>query len=63
MAEIICTTAFVGLIMVIKYHTTLNEGILGAFSVSLALFGMIHLSLQISGGCLNPAVAIVQSIF
>lgn len=41
----------------------MNEGILGALSVSLALFGMIHLSLGISGGCLNPAVAIVQSIF
>ena len=62
-AEIICTTAFVSLILIIKYHTKMNEGILGALSVSLALFGMIHLSLNISGGCLNPAVAIVQSIF
>lgn len=62
-AEIVCTAAFVSLILVIKYHTKMNEGILGALSVSLALFGMIHLSLGISGGCLNPAVAIVQSIF
>lgn len=49
--------------MVIKYGTNINEGVLGAFCVSLALFGMIHLSLYISGGCLNPAVALVQSIF
>lgn len=57
--EFIGTTVFVSLVLMIKFGTKSNEGILGAFSVALALFGTIHLSLSISGGCLNPAVALV----
>jgi glycerol uptake facilitator-like aquaporin len=63
MVEIFGTTIFVSLILLIKFGTKSNEGILGALAVSLALYGMIHLSLELSGGCLNPALALVQSIF
>ena len=61
--EVVCTFIFVSLILSIKYHVKSNEGVLGAFAVSLTLFGMLCTCSSISGGCLNPAVGLVQSIF
>ena len=59
----ICTFLFATLILTIKHHTPSNEGILGALSVGLTLCGVIILSMGITGGCINPAVGLVQSIF
>lgn len=63
LSEILCTTIFIASIMVIKFGIKSNEPLLGAISVSLSLFSMVHVSLKTSGGVLNPALALVQSIF
>jgi len=59
----ICTLIFVSLILSIKNHVDSREGILGAFSVGLTLFGMLCTCATITGGCLNPAVGLVQTMF
>jgi glycerol uptake facilitator-like aquaporin len=57
--ELLCTTLFVSLILSVKFHDAAKDG---ALAVAITLFGMIHLSGPISGGCLNPAVGLVQSL-
>lgn len=61
--EVVGTAIFVSLIMSIKYYTASNESILGAFTVGLTLYGVIMMIGSKTGGCLNPAVGIVQSVF
>lgn len=56
------TAVFVTFILAIKYNTPSNESILGAFSVSLVLYGIIMTIGGITGGCLNPAVGLIQSM-
>ena len=62
LVEFVCTALFVSLILTIKYHTPSNEGVLGAATVATTLFGMINLSGDITGACLNPAVGFCQSV-
>uniref|UniRef100_A0A7S3IHM6 Uncharacterized protein n=1 Tax=Strombidium inclinatum TaxID=197538 RepID=A0A7S3IHM6_9SPIT len=59
----ICTFFFTSLILSIKYHVKSNEGILGAASVGTTLVGVLITSSYTTGGCINPAVGLVQSIF
>ena len=61
--EMIGTVIFVSLIMAIKYNTPSKESVLGAFSVSLTLYGMIKMIGASTGGCLNPAVGLIQQSF
>lgn len=61
--EVVGTAIFVSLIMAVKYYTPSNESILGAFTVALALYGVIMTIGGKTGGCLNPAVGLVQSVF
>lgn len=61
--EVVGTAIFISLIMSIKYYTASNESILGAFTVGLTLYGVIMMIGSKTGGCLNPAVGIVQSVF
>ena len=62
LVEFVCTALFVSLILTIKYHTPSNEGILGGSVVAMVLFGLINLSGDISGACLNPVVGFCQSV-
>lgn len=61
--EAVGTAIFISVIMAIKYYTQSNESILGAFTVALTLYGIIMLVGAKTGGCLNPAVGLVQSVF
>merc|ERR1711865_302566 len=53
----------ISLILAIKFHTNSKESILCAFTVAITLYGIINTIGNISGGCLNPAIGIVQSFF
>ena len=62
MYEIVGTAIFVSLILAIKFNTPSNESILGAFSVAITLYGVLSTVGPITGGCINPAVGMIQSI-
>ena len=58
--ELIVTFVFINVILSVKYHSGAQDHILNGLIIGTALFGMITISAGISGGCLNPAVGIVQ---
>ena len=57
------TFIFVNVILTIKYHYGAKDHILNALAIGTSLVGMITVAGGISGGCLNPAVGLVQTIF
>jgi len=59
MVEMIMTFLFVSIILNIKRINGSNEIIINGASVSLALYGFIKMIGNITGACLNPAVALV----
>ena len=63
LCEFIVTFIFVNVILSIKYHNGANDLLVNALAIGLTLFGMITISGGISGGCINPAVGLVQTIF
>jgi glycerol uptake facilitator-like aquaporin len=63
LTEILATFVFVNVIVSIKYHWPSNELFINAIMIGLSLFAMINVSGNVSGGCLNPAIGIVQTIF
>ena len=62
-AEIMGTFTLCGVILVMKYNAPDTPGALKAFSVGLTLTCAACMIGGISGGCLNPAVGFVQTIF
>jgi glycerol uptake facilitator-like aquaporin len=62
LVEMFATCGLVTTIITIKYHSTIKEGVLAALTVGLTLLAMICWSSGISGGCLNPAIGIANSI-
>ena len=60
--EMIGTAFFVSVIMVVKYHTPIKNEPLGGITVAMTLYGMIMVTSKVSGGCLNPAVAVSAAI-
>lgn len=63
LVEAIVTFLFISVIMTLKYDNVTSQHLEAAFAVGAALVGMISVSAGLSGGCLNPAVGTVQSIF
>ena len=61
--EVIVTFVFINVILSVKYHAGAQDHILNGLIIGTALFGMITVSAGTSGGCLNPAVGLVQQIF
>lgn len=59
----ITTFIFVSVILGIKYKNGSKEDGVNAFTVGITLTGMIITAGPISGGAINPAVGIVQSLF
>ena len=49
--------------MSIKFHNGANDLLINAIAIGLTLFGMTTISGGISGGCINPAIGLVQTIF
>ena len=62
--EMIGTFIFVSVILNIKYQNgSKKDAVLNAMTVALTLFGMIQMIGHITGGCLNPAIGLVQTEF
>ena len=63
--EMICTFIFVMINLLVKTLKTspTNDGFLSCLAVAFTLLAMICCSASVSGACLNPAVAIAQTIF
>ena len=62
LVEMFATCGLVTTIITLKYHSTIKEGVMAALTVGVTLLAMICWSGGISGGCLNPAIGIANSI-
>jgi glycerol uptake facilitator-like aquaporin len=60
--EMIFTALFVSVILAIKFKFNLDN-LWGPFAVALTLYGMICTMANRTGGCFNPAVGVVQSLY
>lgn len=63
LAEFIGTFIFVNIILSIKYHNGAKDLVVNALCIGITLFLGVILIGGISGGSLNPAVGVVQSVF
>ena len=61
--EFLMTFVFVSVILGIKYHNGAHDLLLNGLAIGMTLFGVITISGGISGGCINPAVGLVQTIY
>jgi glycerol uptake facilitator-like aquaporin len=62
-AEAVCTFMFVSNVMMIVKHNGSVHVPVNAIGIGLSLFLAIRMSSGISGGCINPAVGLFQTIF
>ena len=62
-AEIMGTFTLASVILIVKYNTASTSGTLKAFAVGVSLTVGVLMIGGISGGCMNPAVGFVQTIF
>jgi len=57
------TFIFVSVILCIKKFGPSKDGLVNCAAIAMTLYGMIKMDGAISGGCLNPAVALTQTLF
>jgi len=60
--ECVCTFVFVNFVFMVVKHNGAADMPINALAIGLALFLAIRESSGISGGCINPAVGLVQSV-
>ena len=63
LAEFIATFIFINVILSIKYHNGATDLVVNALCIGLTLLLGVFLIGGISGGSINPAVGVVQSLF
>ena len=61
--ETVCTFMFVTFVLVIAKHNGASDTPINTMAIGLALYCCVREASGISGGCINPAVGLVQSIF
>lgn len=61
--ETVCTFMFVTFVLVIAKHNGAQDTPINAMAIGLALYCCVREASGISGGCINPAVGLVQSVF
>lgn len=61
--EAVCTFMFVSFIFMVVKHNGASNMPVNALAIGVALFLAITMASGISGGCINPAVGLVQSVF
>jgi glycerol uptake facilitator protein len=62
-AEMVGTFIFVNIILSIKFQNGAKDLVVNALCIGLTLMLAISITGGISGGCINPAVGLIQSIF
>jgi len=60
--EMICTFLFVTFVLVITKHNGSDQAPINCACIGLALYLAVRESSGVSGGCINPAVGLVQSV-
>ena len=58
----ICTFIFVTFVLVIAKHNGAKDSIINTSCIGLALYLAVRESSGVSGGCINPAVGLIQSV-
>ena len=61
--EAVCTFFFVSFIFMIVKHNGATDLPINAMAIGLSLYLVLSMSGGISGGCINPAVGLVQSLY
>lgn len=61
--ETVCTFMFVTFVLVIAKHNGAQDAPINCMAIGLALYCAVREASGISGGCINPAVGLVQPIF
>ena len=63
LAETICTFIFVSVFYTVKFNHRPHDHILTSIVIGAAMFVSLAVAYGVSGGCLNPAVGLVQQSF
>lgn len=58
--ETVVTFIFATLVLNVKYHYGHNKAIINCLVVGFSLSSLVGISAGITGGCINPAVGLVQ---
>jgi len=61
--ETVCTFMFVTFVLVISKHNGASDTPINTMAIGLALYCAVREASGISGGCINPAVGLIQSVF
>ena len=61
--ETICTFIFVSMVLMVVKHNGSEYMSVNALAIGMSLFLAIQMASGISGGCINPAVGLFQSLF
>ena len=61
--ETVCTFMFVTFVLVIAKHNGAADTPINTMAIGLALYCAVREASGISGGCINPAVGLVQTVF
>lgn len=62
-AETVCTFLFCSFILMVVKHNGAVEMPLNAMAIGICLYYAITMASGISGGCINPAVGLFQSLY
>lgn len=63
MAEMIGTFIFASLVISVKFHNGTKDGAINCFFVGMCLYGVLNIVGGVSGGAINPAVGLCQTVF
>ena len=63
LVEAVCTGFFVSLVLQVAKQNGAQETPLNTMMIGLSLYAAISMASGISGGCINPAVGVIQTVF
>merc|ERR1711998_360973 len=63
LVEFVMTMFFVTFVLQIVKHNGANDMPVNGLAIGLALYAAVQIASGISGGCINPAVGMVQTVF
>ena len=61
--EAVCTFLFISMVLMVVKHNGADQMPINALAIGLSLYFAITQASGISGGCINPAVGLVQSMY
>lgn len=61
--EAVCTFIFVSMVLMVVKHNGADQMPINALAIAFSLYLAIQMASGISGGCINPVVGLLQSMF